>query len=41
MPSDFAGVSYTEMDDRGAWKAELLKELAATEYQVDWQNALA
>jgi predicted nucleotide-binding protein len=24
MPSDFAGVSYTKMDDRGAWKTELV-----------------
>src|ERR1700722_737456 len=26
IPSDFAGVAYTEMDDRGAWKQELLRE---------------
>jgi predicted nucleotide-binding protein len=24
IPSDFAGVEYPEMNDRGAWKAELL-----------------
>lgn len=41
MPSDFAGVGYTDMDDRGAWKAELLKELAAAGYDIDWKNALA
>jgi predicted nucleotide-binding protein len=41
MPSDFAGLGYTEMDDRGAWKAELLKELAAAGYQVDWRKGLA
>jgi hypothetical protein len=41
MPSDFAGVVYTEMDDRGAWKAELLKELQAAGYEVDWRNAIA
>ena len=29
IPSDFAGVVYTEMDDRGAWKTELLRELQA------------
>jgi hypothetical protein len=29
IPSDFAGVVYTGMDDRGAWKGELLKELEA------------
>jgi predicted nucleotide-binding protein len=41
MPSDFAGVGYTDMDDRGAWKAELLRELAAAGYTVDWGKALA
>ena len=41
MPSDFAGVGYTHMDDRGAWKAELLKELNAAGYKVDWEKALA
>jgi predicted nucleotide-binding protein len=39
MPSDFAGVGYTEMDDRGAWKTELLKELDAAGYEVDWRKA--
>ena len=41
MPSDFAGVGYTEMDDRGAWKTELLKELNAAGYEVEWGKALA
>jgi predicted nucleotide-binding protein len=41
IPSDFAGVGYTEMDDRGAWKTELLKELSAARYEVDWGKALA
>jgi predicted nucleotide-binding protein len=41
MPSDLVGVGYTEMDDRGAWKTELLKELNAAGYGVDWQKALA
>jgi predicted nucleotide-binding protein len=41
MPSDFAGVGYTDMDDRGAWKAELLRELEAAGYAVDWRKALA
>jgi predicted nucleotide-binding protein with TIR-like domain len=39
ISSDFAGVAYTEMDDRGAWKAELLKELTAAGYHVDWAKA--
>jgi predicted nucleotide-binding protein len=41
IPTDFAGVVYTEMDDRGAWKAELLRELKAAGYEVDWGKALA
>jgi predicted nucleotide-binding protein len=42
MPSDFAGVGYTEMDDRGAWKQELLRELQAAGYKnLDWGSALA
>jgi predicted nucleotide-binding protein len=41
LPSDFAGIGYTDMDDHGAWRAELLKELAAAGYQVDWPNAMA
>jgi predicted nucleotide-binding protein len=35
MPSDFAGLVYTDMDERGAWKAELLRELRAAGYTVD------
>jgi predicted nucleotide-binding protein len=27
VPSDFAGVVYTPVDERGAWKTDLLKEL--------------
>jgi predicted nucleotide-binding protein len=28
LPSDIAGVAYVDMDERGAWKSKLLKELA-------------
>ena len=42
VPSDFAGVVYTEMDDRGAWRIDLLKELEAAGYSgLDWGKALA
>jgi predicted nucleotide-binding protein len=41
LPSDFAGVVYTEMDDRGAWKTDLLRELRAAGYKVNWEKALA
>src|SRR5262245_31902326 len=40
MPSDFAGVGYIEMDDRGAWKGLVLKELETAGYEVDWKKAL-
>jgi predicted nucleotide-binding protein len=41
MPSDFVGVVYTDMDNQGVWKSELLKELDAAGYSVDWKKALA
>jgi predicted nucleotide-binding protein len=40
LPSDFLGVTYTEMDDRGAWRAELLRELASAGFDVNWPAAL-
>jgi predicted nucleotide-binding protein len=41
IPSDFAGLVYTDMDDRGAWKHELLRELQNAGYVLDWPRALA
>jgi predicted nucleotide-binding protein len=41
MPSDVAGVGYTDMDDRGAWKAKLLRELDAAGYEINWAKAMA
>lgn len=42
MPTDFAGVVYTPMDDHGAWKAKLLQELNAAGYtNLNWPAALA
>jgi predicted nucleotide-binding protein len=41
MPSDFAGVGYTPMDDRVDWKAKLLGELEAAGYNINWGKALA
>jgi predicted nucleotide-binding protein len=41
MPTDFAGVVYTALDNHGAWKAKLLQELAAAGYKdLNWQAAL-
>jgi predicted nucleotide-binding protein len=41
IPSDFAGLVYTDIDDRGAWKQELLRELQNARYVLDWPRALA
>jgi predicted nucleotide-binding protein len=42
VPSDFAGVVYTNVDDRGAWKTDLLKELGAAGYtDRKWGLALS
>jgi hypothetical protein len=42
MPSDFAGIGYTDVDERGASKAELIRELKAAGYlNLDWGKALA
>jgi predicted nucleotide-binding protein len=40
-PSDFDGVVYTELDERGAWRWELGKELQAAGFQIDWNKAMA
>ena len=41
IPSDFAGVVWTPMDDNGGWKAELAKELNAAGYAIDWNRVMA
>ncbi|MET4630447.1 putative nucleotide-binding protein [Bradyrhizobium sp. I1.8.5] len=42
MPSDFAGVVYTPMDEHGGWRAKLLNELAAAGHkEINWQAALS
>jgi hypothetical protein len=38
IPSDYAGVVYTKLDDAGGWRAELGKELQAAGYEVDWER---
>jgi predicted nucleotide-binding protein len=40
IPSDIAGVVYIDMDDRGAWRSELLKELGNAGYKPDWPRAM-
>jgi predicted nucleotide-binding protein len=40
IPSDFAGVVWTELDGAGAWRAALGKELQAAGYDVDWNKVM-
>lgn len=35
IPSDYAGVVYTEMDGRGAWKGDLVRELKGAKFEID------
>ncbi len=42
LPTDFAGVGYVDMDETGAWKKDLLRELDHAGYKrIDWSKALA
>lgn len=40
IPSDFAGVVWTDWDEAGAWKSALGKELQAAGHQVDWNSIM-
>ena len=40
IPSDYAGVVYIPLDDKGAWKIGLVKELKAAGFDVDANRAL-
>jgi len=40
IPSDYAGVLYIELDDKGAWRLQLAKELRAAGLPVDMNDAL-
>lgn len=40
IPSDLAGVLYTELDEHGGWKRKLLGELAYAEVPFDKEKAL-
>ena len=37
-PNDISGVVYTDLDDRGAWKLDLAKELKSAGYQIDFSK---
>jgi predicted nucleotide-binding protein len=42
MPTDFAGVVYTPLDDHGGWRAKLLQELSEAGYtKINWKEALS
>jgi predicted nucleotide-binding protein len=40
IPSDFSGVAYTTLDDHGAWKTKLAKEMRAAGLKVDADKVL-
>ncbi|WP_419826890.1 TIR domain-containing protein [Sphingomonas sp.] len=40
IPSDFAGVVWTDWDAAGAWKTALGKELQGAGYEVDWNTVM-
>lgn len=40
IPTDFAGVVWEPLDDGGAWKAALSRELKAAGYPIDWNKVM-
>jgi len=40
IPSDYTGVLYVSLDDAGAWRFQLAKELKAAGFSVDMNRAL-
>lgn len=40
IPSDFAGVVWEAMDEAGAWKQKLARELGAAGHVVDWNKVM-
>lgn len=40
IPSDFAGVVWTDMDNSGGWRVVLGKELRAAGYEIDWNHVM-
>ena len=41
IPTDFAGVVWEVLDDSGAWKSSLARELKAVGYDIDWNKVMA
>lgn len=40
IPTDFAGVVWEALDDGGAWKTALARELRAAGYEIDWNKVM-
>jgi predicted nucleotide-binding protein len=40
LPSDYSGILYLELDEKGSWKLELARELTAADITVDMNKAL-
>ncbi len=40
IPSDYMGVVYTRLDDSGAWRQSLAKEMRAAGYEIDWNKVM-
>lgn len=40
IPTDFAGVVWENLDDGGAWKTALARELKAAGYTIDWNRVM-
>jgi len=40
IPTDFAGVVWEPLDDGGAWKTALARELKASGYLIDWNKVM-
>jgi len=40
LPSDYQGVLYTQLDDGGAWKLKLAKEMKAAGIDIDLNKLL-
>lgn len=40
VPSDYSGVAFVQLDDRGAWRLELARELKAAGLALDMNRAV-
>lgn len=41
IPSDFSGVTYTDMDKAGAWRTKLAQELISAKFTIDLEALIA